>query len=199
MKYLKLISLLFVAMLGSLFVSCEETAEVDEYANWQERNEEFIAAIAQEAKTNADGKWERILAFNLNAVDAQGNPVEHGVGDYIYCHKVDDGEGTENPKYTDFVSVNYRGRLIPTESQPKGMIFDESYKGTFNPAHNTPRHFFVNELIEGWSTALMQMSKGDNWIIYIPSNLGYGAQKKSDIPAYSTLIFDLNLVDFSKL
>ena len=199
MKYLKLISLLFVAMLGSLFVSCEETAEVDEYANWQERNEEFIAAIAQEAKTNADGKWERILAFNLNAVDAQGNPVEHGVDDYIYCHKVDEREGTENPKYTDFVSVNYRGRLIPTESQPKGMIFDESYKGTFNPAHNTPRHFFVNELIEGWSTALMQMSKGDNWIIYIPSNLGYGAQKKSDIPAYSTLIFDLNLVDFSKL
>ncbi len=199
MKYLKLISLLFVAMLGSLFVSCEETAEVDEYANWQERNEEFIVAIAQEAKTNADGKWERILAFNLNAVDAQGNPVEHGVDDYIYCHKVDEREGTENPKYTDFVSVNYRGRLIPTESQPKGMIFDESYKGTFNPAHNTPRHFFVNELIEGWSTALMQMSKGDNWIIYIPSTLGYGAQKKSDIPAYSTLIFDLNLVDFSKL
>ena len=196
MKYLKLISLLFVAMLGSLFVSCEETAEVDEYANWQERNEEFIAAIAQEAKNNADGKWERILAFNLNAVDTQGNPVEHGVDDYIYCHKVDEREGTENPKYTDFVSVNYRGRLIPTESQPKGMIFDESYKGTFNPAHNTPRHFFVNELIEGWSTALMQMSKGDNWIIYIPSTLGYGAQKKSDIPAYSTLIFDLNLEDF---
>ena len=68
-----------------------------------------------------------------------------------------------------------------------------------DPAHNTPRHFFVNELIEGWSTALMQMSKGDNWIIYIPSTLGYGAQKKSDIPAYSTLIFDLNLVDFSEL
>ena len=199
MKYLKLISLLFVAMLGSLFVSCEETAEVDEYANWQERNEEFIRDIAQKAQTNADGKWERILSFKLNATDAQGNPVEHGIDDYVYCHKVTDGEGTEHPNYTDFVSVNYRGRLIPTESQPKGLVFDESYKGTFNPVHNTPRHFFVNELIAGWSTALTQMSKGDTWIVYIPAKLGYGTQKKGDIPAHSTLIFDLNLVDFSEL
>ena len=113
MKYLKLISLLFVAMLGSLFVSCEETAEVDEYANWQERNEEFIRDIAQKAKSNEDGKWERILSFKLNATDAQGNPVEHGVDDYVYCHKVTDGEGTEHPNYTDFVSVNYRGPSSP--------------------------------------------------------------------------------------
>ena len=196
MKYLKLISLLFVAMLGSLFVSCEETAEVDEYANWQERNEGYIAAIAQEAKTNADGKWERILSFKLNAIDAQGNPVEHGVDDYIYCHKIEEGEGAEHPKYTDIVSVNYRGRLISTDSQPKGMVFDESCKGDFNSDTNTPRNFYVNELIVGWSTALMQMSKGDRWTIHIPANLGYGTQDKGDIPAHSTLIFDLNLEDF---
>ena len=197
MKYLKLISLLLVAMLGSLFVSCEETAEVDEYANWQERNEEFIRDIAQKAKANEDGKWKRILSYRLDSLDNQGNPIEHSFDDYIYCYIEHDSASTTQPNYTDFVSVNYRGRLIPTESQPKGKVFDESYKGEFNPQHNVPRNFYVDELVTGWSTALMHMTKGDIWRIYIPANLGYGAQNKTDIPAHSTLIFDLNLVDFS--
>ena len=197
MKYLKLISLLFVTMLGGLFASCEETTEVDEYANWQERNEAFIDSIARVAEANTDGKWKRILSFKLDSIDTQGNPIEHDVEDYIYCHIEQNGEGSEHPLYTDFVSVNYRGRLIPTISQPKGLVFDESYRGEFNPLFNTPRSFYVDELIVGWSTALMNMEEGDRWHIYIPANLGYRSQKKKDIPAYSTLIFDLNLVNFN--
>ena len=198
MKYLKLISLLFVAMLGSLFVSCEETAEIDEFVHWQERNEAFIDSIAKVAKANADGKWMRILSFKLDSVDIHGNPIEHRVNDYIYCHKEQNGTGDTHPLYTDLVSVNYRGRLIPTISQPKGIVFDESYKGEFDPLFNQPRHFFVDELIIGWSTALMNMVEGDHWHIYIPANLGYGSQKKGDIPAHSTLVFNLNLVNFSR-
>ncbi len=197
MKYLKLISLLFVTMLGGLFASCEETTEVDEYANWQERNEAFIDSIARVAEANTDGKWKRILSFKLDSIDTQGNPIEHDVEDYIYCHIEQKGEGSEHPLYTDFVSVNYRGRLIPTISQPKGLVFDESYRGEFNPLFNTSRNFYVDDLIVGWSTALMNMVKGDHWHVYIPANLGYGSQKKEDIPAHSTLIFDLNLVNFS--
>ena len=193
MKYLKLISLLFVCMLGSFFVSCEETAEFDEYSNWQARNEAFIDSIAKVAKADTEGEWKRILSFKLNPIDAQGNPVEHDIDDYIYCRIEKSGEGIEHPRYTDFVSVNYRGRLIPTISQPKGLVFDESYKGEFKEHLNTPRNFYTDELIVGWSTALMNMVEGDCWHIYIPANLGYGTQKKGDIPAHSTLIFDLNL------
>ena len=197
MKYLKLISLLFVCMLCSLFVSCEETAEIDEYANWQTRNEVFIDSIAKVAEANTDGKWMKILSFKLDSIDNQGNPIEHDIDDYIYCHIEKNGTGDIHPLYTDFVSVNYRGRLIPTISQPKGLVFDESYKGDFNPQISTPRNFYIDELIVGWSTALMNMVKGDRWHIYIPANLGYESQDKGDIPAYSTLIFDLNLVNFS--
>ena len=196
MKYLKLVSFLFVCTLGSLFASCEETAEVNEYADWQERNEAFVDSIANVAIANVDGKWMRILSFKLDSIDAKGNLIEHEVDDYVYCYVESDSVGETSPSYTDFVSVNYRGRLIPTDSQYQGEIFDESYKGTFNPEYNVPRHFLVDELIVGWSTALMQMTKGDNWRIYIPAKLGYGSQKKGEIPAYSTLIFDLNLVDF---
>ena len=194
MKYIKLISLLFITTLGCLFASCEETAEVDEYANWQERNTEFIDSIAKVAKANADGKWVRVLSFKLNEKDMEGNIVEHDIDDYVYCHIETQGTGTEYPLFTDTVSVNYRGRLIPTLSYPEGKVFDQSYKGALNPAVNVPSRFNVNGVIIGWSSVLQQMVTGDTWRVYIPANLAYKSAKQTNIPAYSALIFDINLV-----
>ena len=193
MKYLKLISLLFIVTLGSLFASCEETAVVDEYANWQERNILYIDSIAKVAKSNSD-KWLRILSYKLDSIDINGNYVEHNVEDYVYCYVEKKSEDNGHPLST--ATVNYRGRLIPTDSHPVGKVFDESYTGTLNPATNAPVEFSLNDVIEGWSTALMHMGKGDIWRVYIPANLGYGNSNKTDTPAYSTLIFDINLVDF---
>ena len=193
MKYLKLISLLFIGTLGCLFTACEETTEIDEYANWEERNIAFMDSIAKVAEANADGQWMKILAFGLNPTDKDGNASVHAPENYIYCHVQRAGSGATSPLYTDLVSVNYRGRLIPTYTYPKGRIFDESYKGELNSALNVPRNFNVDELIVGWSTALMRMVEGDYWRVYIPCNLGYGADEKGDIPAYSTLIFDMSL------
>ena len=194
MKYLKLISLLFVCTLGSLFASCEETAEVDEYAKWQRRNSEFIDSIAQEAAANTDGKWLKILSFKLNETDLNGNTHAYSNDCYVYCHIVKDSVGTEHP--LTLVSTNYRGRLIPTDSHPEGKVFDESFKGTLNPATNKPVEFDLSGVIVGWQTALIHMTKGDIWHVYIPSKLGYGSSQKTDIPAHSTLVFDINLVDF---
>ena len=184
-------------MLGSLFVSCEETPEVDEYANWKERNEAYIHTIAQTAETNADGKWMKILSFKLDSIDHNGTPVKHDVEDYVYCHIEAQSDGTTHPLYTDLVSVNYRGRLMPTNDNAPGKMFDESYKGTFSPALNVPRNFSMGDLIVGWSTALMHMTKGDAWRVYIPAALGYGAKEKGDIPAHSVLVFDIHLAGFS--
>lgn len=195
MKYIKLISLLFITTLGSLFASCEETAEVDEYANWEERNIEFIDSIAKVAQANADGNWMRVLSFKLTDKDMEGNVVEHDVDDYVYCHIKTRGTGTEHPLFTDTVSVNYRGRLIPTLSFPEGKIFDQSYKGAeINPDVNVPANFNVNGVVIGWSSVLQQMVTGDTWRVYIPASLGYGSKKQTDIPAHSALIFDINLV-----
>ena len=184
-------------MLGSLFVSCEETAEVDEYANWKERNVEFIDSIAGVAEKNADGRWLKLLSYKLNETDINGQPAEYDNGDYIYCHVEEYGTGSAHPLHTDLVSVNYRGRLIPSISYPEGKVFDESYKGAFNPALAVPRNFQMGDLITGWTTALLHMVEGDTWCVYIPAKLGYNATEKEGIPAYSTLIFDLNLAGFS--
>ena len=193
MKYLKFISLLFVCTLGSLFVSCEETAEVDEYANWKERNVAFIDSIAKTAQINNDGKWLRLLSTNLNSTDIAGNPVEHAPENYVYCHIEKEGNDTIHPLTT--VSANYRGRLIPTTSYPEGKIFDESYRGALNQATNKPVEFSLDGVIDGWYIALRQMVEGDIWRVYIPAKLGYGSTDKTNIPANSTLIFDINVVD----
>ena len=78
MKCLKLISLSFVVTLGSLFASCEETAVVDEYADWEVRNIAYIDSIAKVAEENADGKWMRILSYKLDPVDVNNKPVVYG-------------------------------------------------------------------------------------------------------------------------
>jgi hypothetical protein len=47
-------------------------------------------------------------------------------------------------------------------------------------------------------TAVQQMTDGDLWKVYIPNKLGYGASGSTGVPAYSTLVFDINLVSFSR-
>ena len=197
MKYLKLILLLLITSIGVLFTSCEENVEVDEYANWEGRNTEYINAIAQKAKNNDDGKWVKYLSFKLNEKDANGNAYPHGNECYIYCHKEVSGTGAKIESSLASVSVNYRGRLIPTESYPEGLVFDESYKGVLKPEGertNKPAEFYFSQVIVGWQTALLNMVEGDIWRVYIPAKLGYGSTEKTNIPAYSTLIFDINLV-----
>ena len=208
MKYLKLISLLCITTFGCLFTSCEETAEVDEYAHWEERNDAFIQAVAQLAEQNADGQWLKLLSHKLNDTDREGNTVVWDADDYIYCHIEKEGTGTVRPLISDSVKVNYRGRLMPTDLELEditkaiaqgttlqGKVFDESYKGELNPLLNKPQHFSVKGVITGWTTALVHMNEGDHWRVYIPSSLGYEDTDKGNIPAYSALIFDINLVD----
>ena len=38
------------------------------------------------------------------------------------------------------------------------------------------------------------MRVGDRWIIYIPYSLGYGNRASGPIPAFSTLIFEVELL-----
>ncbi len=93
-------------------------------------------------------------------------------------------EGTgPKPKLEDSVQCNYRGMLID------GKEFDSSYK------RGQPTTFPVNRVIPGWTEALQLMPVGSKWQLYIPSNLGYGAQGAGgDIGPNSTLIFDIELL-----
>ena len=57
-------------------------------------------------------------------------------------------------------------------------------------------HRVVNQ---GKTVFLQHMRRGDRWLVYIPYQLGYDSATNGAIPAYSTLIFDLALLDFGSL
>jgi FKBP-type peptidyl-prolyl cis-trans isomerase len=42
------------------------------------------------------------------------------------------------------------------------------------------------------------MPVGSKWMLYIPSDLGYGARPAGDIPANSILIFEVELLEIVK-
>ena len=101
----------------------------------------------------------------------------------IYYKVLEQGNGSTSPTVRSIVSVHYRGTLID------GKEFDNSYK------RNCPEAFRLCDVIDGWQLALQQMHVGDKWIIYIPYELGYGSKACAGIPAFSTLIFEVELLE----
>ena len=96
------------------------------------------------------------------------------------------GEG-EVPQASDRVKVNYEGRLID------GTVFDASARHGGEPAEFTPQ-----QVIKGWTEALTMMPVGSKWRLFIPSELAYGDRDTGQIKPFSTLIFDVELVEIVK-
>ena len=97
-----------------------------------------------------------------------------------------DGYGTKKPTPRSIVYVHYTGSLID------GTVFDST------EGDQLPALFVVGDLIMGWQIALTRMHEGDKWEVYIPAKWGYGATRMDDIPAYSTLVFTLELVKIER-
>ena len=90
------------------------------------------------------------------------------------------------PQTTDKVKVHYEGRLID------GTGFDSSIK------RGEPAVFGLNQVIKGWTEGLSLMPVGSKWRLYIPQELGYGDRQAGQIPPYSALIFDVELLGIEK-
>ena len=90
-------------------------------------------------------------------------------------------------KATDKVQVKYEGRLVD------GTVFDSTDKHGGKPVTFAP-----NQVIKGWTEALTMMPVGSKWQLYIPQELGYGPRATGSIPAFSTLIFDVEVVGIEK-
>ena len=96
--------------------------------------------------------------------------------------EIEAGSG-ERPVPSDNVLVHYVGTL------EDGTVFDSSY------ARGEPAVFPVNRLIEGFSQGLLLMNEGATYTLRIPPELGYGSQATGSIPANSTLLFELTLLE----
>ena len=110
----------------------------------------------------------------------------HVLDNGVMYRVLEEGRGNKCPKPSGIVYVHYTGRLID------GTIFDTT------EGQPLPALFVVRDLIMGWQIALTRMHEGDRWEVFIPAKWGYGALRMDDIPAHSTLIFELELVKIER-
>ncbi|MFP5594502.1 FKBP-type peptidyl-prolyl cis-trans isomerase [Kluyvera sp. 142486] len=149
--------------------------------------EQTLQAFETRVKTSAQAKMEKDAADN----EAKGKAFrdkfakEKGVktAKSGLLYKVEK-EGTgDAPKDSDTVVVNYKGTLID------GKEFDNSY------TRGEPLSFRLDGVIPGWTEGLKNIKKGGKIQLVIPPDLAYGKTGVPGIPANSTLVFDVELLD----
>ncbi len=134
---------------------------------------------------------ERASKVKFSAVEAEGNkfleenkknPKVTTLPSGLQYEVLTQGTGAK-PQATDTVTVNYKGSLT------NGKQFDSSYD------RGEPITLPLNNVIPGWTEGVQLMPVGSKYRFYIPYQLGYGERGAGqDIPPYSTLIFDIELM-----
>ena len=86
-----------------------------------------------------------------------------------------------SPVSGDSVTFDYEGKLT------SGETFDSSF------ARGEPLTGEIDRFVPGFTETLKLMRPGDEWIVWIPPALGYGAEASGPIPANSVLRFRMAL------
>ncbi len=191
----------------------------DIFRNWEQQQLGIDARIAGQALIDAANAQSRLNdkeAFPLlqrfqkeferrqMEIEARNNPVareniekgekyiqEISNNKSVYTTKsglkyrcLKEGNG-KRPAATDRVKVHYTGKLID------GKVFDSSVE------RGAPLTFPLNQVIPGWTEGLQLMDEGSKYLLYIPYYLGYGTRDMGDIPAGSTLVFEVELLEIN--
>ena len=122
---------------------------------------------------------EKFLAANKTkaGVKTLPNGVQYKV--------IKEGNGPM-PKDTSMVTVNYEGKTLD------GKVFDSSF------AKGKPVSLRANQVIKGWTEALVHMPVGSVWEVYIPQELAYAEREAGQIKPFSALIFKIELISIAK-
>ncbi len=140
---------------------------------FQQRMEEEQQAEAEAARSES----ENFLAENAERDEVM--TTESGLQYMV----LEEGDGGESPSATDTVLAHYEGRFID------GEVFDSSIE------RGQPAEFQLSQVIPGWTEGLQLMSEGDRYRLFVPAELGYGEGGTGPIPPFSTLIFDVELIE----
>ncbi len=141
--------------------------------------EEVKAAQEVELKVLEGEETKKRYEFLENKYpDAQ--PVASG----LYYIESKEGKGS-TPLSGQTVTVNYKGMFLD------GSVFDSSFD------RNEPIEFVLGQgqVIKGWDEGIGMMRKGGKAVLVIPSDIAYGPQGRASIPPYSSLVFEVELLD----
>lgn len=138
------------------------------------------AAVANTAETSVEQQYAEVNRQWLATNGKQDGITTTASGLQYQVKKEGDGK---SPTINDIVSVKYTGKLID------GTVFDSTEKNGGMPAI-----FPLAGVIKGWQEGLQLMKEGSEYTLFLPAALAYGEQPVGDIPANSTLVFDVELV-----
>lgn len=158
-------------------IQLDKAMDEDEFAEEQQRlMEEMMEADMARA--------EQEEGLMLEYLEQEGIMVEPTASGLYYIEE-EAGDGPQ-PEAGDMVSVHYEGRLLD------GTVFDSSLE------RGEPIEFMLGQgqVIPGWDEGISMMNVGGSARLVIPSHLAYGDRGAGPtIPPYSTLVFDVELVD----
>jgi len=149
----------------------------------QKKAQEIVMGKIQElqARKAREKELENKKFFAENATKKGVKTLASGI-QYIVMNE---GSGAI-PKASDKVTTHYHGTLL------NGTIFDSSVD------RGQPATFPVGGVIQGWQEVLQLMKTGAKWKVFIPASLAYGDRNSGKIPANSTLIFEIELLEIAK-
>lgn len=133
----------------------------------------------------AAGKMKEKEEAEFLAKNKQKEGVEETASGLQY--KIENPGNELRATAKDTVEVHYKGTLL------NGTVFDSSYD------RGETVKFPLDRVIAGWTEGMQLVGEGGKITLWVPFNLGYGARAMSeDLPAYSTLVFDVELVKVCK-
>lgn len=158
--------------------ACLSTKGFQEYIQnkakqYEQEHQKEIKTMIETNKKEQEGLFAQL--------DKNENILKTNNG--MYYEILTQGEGPL-PKNNDWVLVHYTGKLI------NGSIFDSSVQ------RGEPVQFNLEAVIPGFQEGLQLINKKGTIRLYIPPSLGYGDNELPGIPAGSTLVFDVELLDF---
>jgi FKBP-type peptidyl-prolyl cis-trans isomerase len=154
-----------------------ETEEKFKAAQQKAQDEQMKAAEASKSMEDSLIK-KYVIEKNITA-----KPNASG----IYITETKKGSGALVTK-GDTIEVKYTGKFLD------GKVFDSSDNSP------VPVKFAigVGMVIAGWDEAIVGMKTGTKATLLIPSAKAYGGMSTGPIPAYSPLVFDIEIVGLTK-
>lgn len=138
-----------------------------------------IEPLAQMRRERVTARDRAASLEYLTTAAAQPGAVKTTSG--LVYSEITPGTGG-SPTASDFVRVHYRGTLV------NGTTFEDSY------ARNEPAELSLKSVIPCWTEGVQRMRVGGKSQLVCPSQLAYGENANADIPAGSTLIFEIEVL-----
>jgi len=152
-------------------------------ASSAKKEKDHAKGTGSSSKGNKQGSNSNAHASSSGGSNQQGQSVQRFPSGLEVINTAMGKAGGKLATNGKRIYVKYVGRLKKT-----GQVFDKSKK---------PFCFRlgVGEVIAGWDIGVKGMRVGDKRRITVPPSLGYGGKRTGPIPANSTLVFDVELVD----